>query len=166
MCILKTMYFTLLIPIALAWVFFSSRKPRILYKEYLMDDELFCYEIFNKDPVLDTKKEGVDKIICTYFYNGRIHKIIVDDFFDIRGINLIHRDKIEEAYIQAQDEPHEELIEAIDITETIKEFAGPYQDFHDYKRDYRKMIPFKVNSKCRLFLTIKFYNGQYMIVDL
>ena len=160
------MYFTILIPFVFVWALFKTRKPRILYKEYILNEELFCYDIFNKNPILDTKKEGVDQIICNYFYNGRIHKIIVDDIFDMRSINLNCRDKIKEAYIQAQDEPHDELIEAIDVTETIKEHAGPYQDFHEYKRNYRRMIPFSINSKCRLFLTVKFYNGQIMIVDL
>mgnify|MGYP000005820886 FL=1 len=160
------MYFTLLIPIVLIWTFFSSKRPKILYKEYLVGNGNFCYDIFNKNPILDTEKEGVEHIICTYFYNGRIHKIIVDDFFDIRGINLNNRDKIERAYVQSQDESYDEMNEAIDVTDIIKEYAGPYQDFHDYKRDYRKMIPFKVKTNNKMFLTIKFYNDQYMIVDL
>jgi len=160
------MYFTLLIPITFAWIVFKGKKPRILYKEYILNEEFYCYDVFNKNPVIDTKKEGVDKIICTYFYNGKIHKIIVDDFFDMRSIELLPKEKIEKAYIQFQEYPNNELIEAIDVTDFVKEHAGPSQDFHNYKRDYRNMIPLKVTSKGKFFLTIKYYNNQIMIVDL
>ena len=152
------MYFTFLIFITWVSSHIFSKKPVIIYKEYFVDEKLIRTDIYDKNPILDVEKNDVDMICCTYFYDGKIYKIIIDDFYDLSSINLKKRDIITEAYIT--DEGQSEII---DVTDIIIQHAGPYQDFHKTNRLYKSMMTFDVNMCGKMLLTIKMCENDIYI---
>jgi len=158
------MYSSFMIFVAYFFAWFTIKRPRILYKEYFLENTLDHVSSWNKSPILDPEKDDVDYICCTYLFDGKMYKIIVKngDVLDINSINLTKRDEIGDCFIEFQTENENRKL---DVTDIIRQYAGPHQDFYEYERMYEKMFPFSIVNDEKLFLTME-RNGSHLIVAL
>ena len=159
------MYSSIMIFIAWFFAWMNTKRPRILYKEYFVDNELVKTDVNDTKPILDPEYDNVDYICCTYSFGGIIYKVLVDDVFDLYAIDLTRREKISDCFIETHNDDEFEIEKTLNVTDIITQHAGPHQDFHNCKRLYRLMLPFTILGDNKLFLTIEM-NGSHMIVEL
>ena len=104
----------------------------VKHEIYNKENKEVIYDI--KTKIIDAKES--DYIICTYYFKNKKYKVYVEDYYDLNDIyEEKYSCKIKEARLTSNENNFDE-----DVTETIKLYAGPNNNFHNININYKRIF--------------------------
>lgn len=145
----------------------KNRNIKVISQELIKDNR--AYIIDDKTHIIDTDLLNADCIDCSYSFNGERYRILVHDYFDLSTLNL-GPDEENERYDIVKAELYKEKSPFTnDVTQKLKEYAGPYDDFYgkDMRTlDYKTMFSFVKTAPSDWLLRVHMKNGDIDIIHI
>lgn len=145
-----------------------SRNIKILTQEMIKGDRAYTIDDFKGD-IVDTEKYDADYIDCTYSFNNKVYKILVQDYFDLTSLNL-GPDNSNTTYDIIKAELYKENSPFTnDVTHKLVEYSGPYMDF--YGKDirtlnYKTIFAFVNTAPDDWLLRVQMRNGDIDVIHI
>jgi len=103
-------------------------------EKYNKENKKVIYDV--KSSIIDTKEHQADYIICTYYFKNKKYKVYVEDYYDL---NDLYEEKCSCKIKEARLTSNENNIDE-DVTETIRLYAGPNNNFHNMNINYKRIF--------------------------
>lgn len=140
--------------------------------EIIKDSRAYTISDHNGSLIIDTQRYDADFIDCTYTFNEKTYKILVNDYFDLAILNAGSGSDDDErsVYDIVKAELYKEKSPFTnDVTQKLIEYSGPYKDFYgkDIRTlDFKTIFAFVKTAPDDWLLRVHMGNGNIDIIHI
>lgn len=139
--------------------------------EIIKDNRAYTISDHNGSLIIDTQRYDADFIDCTYTFNEKTYKILVNDYFDLAILNAgSGSDDERSVYDIVKAELYKEKSPFTnDVTQKLIEYSGPYKDFYgkDIRTlDFKTIFAFVKTAPDDWLLRVHMGNGNIDIIHI
>lgn len=148
-----------------------NRNIKIVSLEMIKDNRAYVYGIdeHNGSHIIDTQRYDADYIDCTYMFNDKQYKVLVNDYYDLTLLNTGPDDKLNFYDIVKAELYKEKSPFTNDVTQKLIEYSGPYKDFYgkDIRTlDFKTIFAFVKTAPDDWLLRVHMRNGDIDIIHI
>lgn len=145
-----------------------NKNIKVVSLEMIKDNRSYIIDDHNGSLIIDTEKYEADYIDCTYMFNNKKYKALVNDYYDLTSLNVAPDDTnfydIVKAELYKEKSPFTN-----DVTQKLIEYSGPYKDFYgkDIRTlDFKTIFAFVKTAPDDWLLRVHMGNGDIDIIHI
>lgn len=146
-----------------------NRNIRVISVEFIKENRAYAADDHDGSLIIDTEIYDADYIDCTYTFNNKVYKILVNDYYDLTSLNTGPDDKMNFYDIVKAELYKENSPFTNDVTQKLIEYSGPYKDFYgkDIRTlDFKTIFAFVKTAPDDWLLRVHMGNGDIDIIHI